>query len=123
MLYLVLVIIQHKDTNFSSVQRFEEKARNYVSQKFMRLQEELHGADMTDCKIYMTSRPLHVCRRACYWSFIVYRIVMHHGPTEDGTGSREYVRVEDFTAVTMKNGVFWDATPCDCRNNRRFGGT
>jgi hypothetical protein len=23
------------------------------------------------------------------------------------------VRFEHFTAVTMKNGVFWDVTPCD----------
>jgi hypothetical protein len=23
----------------------------------------------------------------------------------------------------MKNGVFWDVTPCDSCNNRRFGGT
>jgi hypothetical protein len=28
------------------------------------------------------------------------------------------VRFEDFTAVTMKNGVFWDVTPCgSCKNN------
>jgi hypothetical protein len=25
---------------------------------------------------------------------------------------RHYVRFEVFTAVTMKNGVFWDVTPC-----------
>jgi hypothetical protein len=33
------------------------------------------------------------------------------------------VRFEVFTAVTMKNGVFWDVTPCGCCKNRRFGGT
>jgi hypothetical protein len=33
------------------------------------------------------------------------------------------VRVEVFTAATMKNGVFWDVTPCGCCKNRRFGGT
>jgi hypothetical protein len=33
------------------------------------------------------------------------------------------VRLEVFTAVTMKNGVFWDVTTCGCCNNRRFGGT
>jgi hypothetical protein len=33
------------------------------------------------------------------------------------------VRFEVFTAVTMKNGVFWDVTPCDSCKNRRFGGT
>jgi hypothetical protein len=34
-----------------------------------------------------------------------------------------YVRFEVFTAVTMKNGVFWDVTPCDSCKNRRFEGT
>jgi hypothetical protein len=33
------------------------------------------------------------------------------------------VGFEVFTAVTMKNGVFWDVTPCGSCKNRRFGGT
>jgi hypothetical protein len=33
------------------------------------------------------------------------------------------VRFEAFTAVTMKNFVFWVVTPCDSCKNRRFGGT
>jgi hypothetical protein len=33
------------------------------------------------------------------------------------------VRFEVFTAVTMKNGVFWDVTLCRSCMNRRFGGT
>jgi hypothetical protein len=33
------------------------------------------------------------------------------------------VRFEIFTDVTMKNGVFWDVTPCDSRKNRHSGGT
>jgi hypothetical protein len=33
------------------------------------------------------------------------------------------VRLEVFTAVTMKNGVFWDVTPWGSCKNRRFGGT
>jgi hypothetical protein len=33
------------------------------------------------------------------------------------------VRFEGFTAVTMKNGVFWDVTPCGSYKNRCFGGT
>jgi hypothetical protein len=32
-------------------------------------------------------------------------------------------RLVVFTAVAMKNGVFWDVTPCNCCKNRRFGGT
>jgi hypothetical protein len=34
-----------------------------------------------------------------------------------------FARFEVFTAVTMKNGVFWDVTPCGSCKNRRFGGT
>jgi cytidine deaminase len=34
-----------------------------------------------------------------------------------------YVRFEVFTAVNMKNGVFWDVTPCGCCRNGRFEGT
>jgi hypothetical protein len=34
-----------------------------------------------------------------------------------------YVRLEVFTAVTVKNGVFWVVTPCGSCKNRRFGGT
>jgi hypothetical protein len=36
---------------------------------------------------------------------------------------RQYVIFEVSMAVTMKNGVFWDVTPCGCCKNRRFGGT
>jgi hypothetical protein len=36
---------------------------------------------------------------------------------------RRYIRFEVFTAVTMKNAVFWDVTLCRYFVNRRFGGT
>jgi hypothetical protein len=35
----------------------------------------------------------------------------------------DVVRFEVITAVTMKNGVFWDVTPCGSCKIRRFGGT
>jgi hypothetical protein len=34
-----------------------------------------------------------------------------------------YVRFEVFSAVTMKNAVFWDVVPCSSCANRYFGGT
>jgi hypothetical protein len=34
---------------------------------------------------------------------------------------KEVVRFQVFTAVTMKNGAFRDATPCGSCKNRRFG--
>jgi hypothetical protein len=39
-----------------------------------------------------------------------------------GVIKKELVEFEVFTAVTMKNGVFWDVTPCGSCKNRRFGG-
>jgi hypothetical protein len=33
------------------------------------------------------------------------------------------IRLVVFTAVDMKNAVFWDITPCGSCKNRRFGGT
>jgi hypothetical protein len=36
--------------------------------------------------------------------------------------SANMVRFEVFTAVTMKNCVFWDITPCGSCKNRRLGG-
>jgi hypothetical protein len=33
------------------------------------------------------------------------------------------VRFEVSTTLTMKNGVFWDVTPCGCCKSQRFGGT
>jgi hypothetical protein len=32
------------------------------------------------------------------------------------------LRLEIFTAASMKNGVFWDVKPCGFCKNRRFGG-
>jgi hypothetical protein len=32
-------------------------------------------------------------------------------------------RFEVYTAVTVKNGVLWDVTPCGSCKNRRYGGT
>jgi hypothetical protein len=40
---------------------------------------------------------------------------------EENTGI--LIRFEVFTAVTMKNVVFWDVTLCGSCKKRRFGGT
>jgi hypothetical protein len=37
--------------------------------------------------------------------------------------SLNYIIFEVFTAVTMKNGVFWNVMRCGSCKNRRFGGT
>jgi hypothetical protein len=38
------------------------------------------------------------------------------------TNLGQVVRSEVFMAVTMKNGVFWDVTPCGSCKNQHFGG-
>jgi hypothetical protein len=48
----------------------------------------------------------------------VYGLVGNSMANYQGSG-----RVEVFTAVTMRNGVFWDVTPCGFCKNRRFGVT
>jgi hypothetical protein len=35
----------------------------------------------------------------------------------------KYVRSVVFTAVTMKNAIFWDVMPCGSCKNRHCGGT
>jgi hypothetical protein len=45
---------------------------------------------------------------------------VHHPGLKTRT---QCVRFEVFTAVAMKNGVFWDVTPWGSCKNRRFGGT
>jgi hypothetical protein len=42
---------------------------------------------------------------------------------EGGKEVSSRLRFEVFTAVTMKNAVFWDVKPCGCCKNRRFGST
>jgi hypothetical protein len=37
-------------------------------------------------------------------------------------GNDIFIRFEVFTALTMKNAVFWDLAPCRSCVNRRFGG-
>jgi hypothetical protein len=40
--------------------------------------------------------------------------------TEISLTVKDIVGFEVFTAVTMKNGVFWDVMPCGSCKNRRY---
>jgi hypothetical protein len=40
-----------------------------------------------------------------------------------GGGGTVEIKFEVFTAVTMKNGVFWEVTPCGSCKNCCFGAT
>jgi hypothetical protein len=81
--------------------------------------------------------------RSTFWKVIVSVIVSYSDPVQrqsllpcrrvtflprdakftDYGGIFEYVIFKVFTAVAMKNGVFWDVAPCGSCKNRRFGGT
>jgi hypothetical protein len=52
-------------------------------------------------------------------------LLYNAGPTivQGRINTVSIITSEVFTAVTMKNGVFWDVTPCGSCKNRRFGGT
>jgi hypothetical protein len=50
-------------------------------------------------------------------------IILKRALREIDTSLLNFVRSEVFTAVAMKNGVFWDVTPYGSCKNRRFGGT
>jgi hypothetical protein len=59
-------------------------------------------------------------------SIYIYCDMLPKGGFSSGfhtASNMEIVRFEVFTAVTMKNGVFWVVTPCGSCKNRRFGGT
>jgi hypothetical protein len=64
-------------------------------------------------------------KNAVFWDiktqFIAqWRHIM--SPLQSSAG-KYYVRIEVFTAVTMKNAISWEVTPCGSCKNRRFGGT
>jgi hypothetical protein len=53
---------------------------------------------------------------------------LHENPSvnskvTEGKQTCRYVRFEVFTAVTVKNAVFWYVAPCRSCVERRFGGT
>jgi hypothetical protein len=60
---------------------------------------------------------LHSSKSICYqpqWRNTIFETVKD---------KNWFARFEAFTAVTMKNAVFWDVAPCRSCVNRRFGGT
>jgi hypothetical protein len=63
-------------------------------------------------------------KNAVFWDikiqFVPHR--RHITSTLQSSVSEFYVSFELFTAVTMKNAIFLDVTPCDCCKNRRFRG-
>jgi hypothetical protein len=55
--------------------------------------------------------------------FLNIEVTCYKNTTLNSNKSFLFVRFEVFTAVTMKNAVFWGVALCRSRVNRRFGGT
>jgi hypothetical protein len=73
----------------------------------------------SDSEAGLTSAPHEVERGVCHRG----ALSRSGGIDRDLETCRIHVRSEVFTAVTMKNVVFWDVTQCGSCKNRRFGGT
>jgi hypothetical protein len=85
---------------------------------------------------HMLETALHWKRMISAQTVALKKMHLYVVPTEMHTGKEIYVKfnsfcsdqiglvgVEVFAVVTMKNGVFWEVTPCGSCKNRRFGGT
>jgi hypothetical protein len=70
--------------------------------------------ELLSSEMYLNSR---LTARRHRWSS------KNKGPLAWAQNKLPFVRFEVFTAVTVKNGVFWDVTPSGSRKNRRFRGT
>jgi hypothetical protein len=62
-------------------------------------------------------------KRTEYIRMTIVFVEIPNGHLPNTNQKRYNVGFEIFTAVTMKNGVFWVVTPCGSYKNRRFGGT
>jgi hypothetical protein len=72
--------------------------------------------------IYVRFDDYEECRLLGYRNQVRNSQETHH--VSDTESSRFRLCIfEVFTAVTIKNAVFWDVTPCGSCINRRFGGT
>jgi hypothetical protein len=64
-------------------------------------------------------------KNAVFWDikaqFVPHR--RHVTSTLESPAGYRYVKFEVFTAVAVKNSVFWDVTLRGSCKNRRFGGT
>jgi hypothetical protein len=49
--------------------------------------------------------------------------ILHITSPLESPADQCYVKFKGFTAATMKNAVFWNVTPCDSCEDRRFGAT
>jgi hypothetical protein len=76
----------------------------------------VHCWKSTNCYQGMTGEDVTVDTQAC----VSNSEMCSHVLCVKGSNN---VRFEVFTAATMKNGVFWDVTPCGSCKNRRLGGT
>jgi hypothetical protein len=90
--------IQHFENRSISVFRYRSSFRNVVFYSYL----EFRSIETCINPLILTYHTAYRFRLVKLWS---------------------HVRFEVFSALTMKNGVFWVVTPCGSCKNRCFGGT
>jgi hypothetical protein len=78
------------------------------------------GLELEDDYEWWIENNVHYCCHHPFYELLVEKDDRIQLTTCESNPS--LVRFEVFTAVTMKNGVFWDVTPCGSCKTRRFGG-
>jgi hypothetical protein len=101
--------------NFESVNLRYNVITNIHEKAFEKL-KELRTPDLSCNRT--TILPSHLCEYNSKLETLLLR-----GNLLSVMGPIVNLRFEVFTAVTTKNGVFWDVTPCGSCKNRCFGGT
>jgi hypothetical protein len=102
--------------------RGSKKRCSSVAAQLVACREGLSSVELLS-HIELTVEHLHVGLRVhtgCAVIYDLYDVLFRWGQIRDVIN---HVKFEVFTVVTMKNGVFWDVTPCGSCKNRRFGGT
>jgi hypothetical protein len=70
--------------------------------------------------IFLDMMPCGSCYNRRFGAYHFYLQDIKIQPARNGIS---VTGVEGFTAVTMKNGVFWDVAPCGSCKNEHLGGT
>jgi hypothetical protein len=98
--------------NWKTVEAFFSPPENYVTGDLSEEDEMLREKLFQRCEICCARKIISSHSRTWRIVFILILRLLNIP-----------VRFEIFTAVTMKNDVFWDFTPCGSCKNRRFRGT
>jgi uncharacterized Zn finger protein len=91
---------------------------------------EAHSSTQQHTEAHSSTQKHTAAHRSTQKHTATHRSTQQHTATHRSTQQTHWLRSVGRLWVSaaqrasgMKNGVFWDVTPCDSCNNRRFGGT